>query len=250
MKKLKINIDWLDELMPEGILVPSSTLISGPGGTGKPLVEFAFVASWLRNGGSLIGIPLQYPKGEMLKTAMKKLYNMNLDDYPGKIVYIEFDPAINGHKKTGNDTIKANMVNPEIWDETIKEAEKMLDKTVPGTMVFGSALNLLLFSKTYKESMLNKLKDVLQYDKSRTYAFAVSTTALADEIKILEDVADNLMFTRMEKAMKLFLKIDRMKGVRFSIKEKEVPISSEMFKEIKEIAELTRKTRIPEIKKI
>jgi hypothetical protein len=78
----------------------------------------------------------------------------------------------------------------------------------------------------------------------------VSTTALADEIKILEDVADNLMFTRMEKAMKLFLKIDRMKGVRFSIKEKEVPISSEMFKEIKEIAELTRKTRIPEIKKI
>jgi KaiC/GvpD/RAD55 family RecA-like ATPase len=223
MTKLKTNIKWLDELLPEGMLIPSSTLISGPGGTGKPLVEFAFVASWLRNGGSLIGIPLQYPRGKMLKTAMKKLYNMNLDDYPGKIVYIEFDPGINTYQKTGNDTIKANMVKPWIWDETIEEAENMLDKTVPGTMVFGSALNLLLFSKTYKESMLNKLKDTLQYDKSRTYAFAVSTTALADKIKILENVADNLMFTRMGKPMKLFLKIDRMKEVGFLKKEKEVP---------------------------
>ncbi len=40
MATLKTNIRWLDELLPEGILIPSSTLISGPGGTGKPLVEF------------------------------------------------------------------------------------------------------------------------------------------------------------------------------------------------------------------
>ena len=71
MTKLKINIDWLEELLPEGLPVPSSTLISGPGGTGKPLVEFAFVASWLKAGGSLIGLPLQYPKGELVISAMK-----------------------------------------------------------------------------------------------------------------------------------------------------------------------------------
>jgi KaiC/GvpD/RAD55 family RecA-like ATPase len=250
MTNLKINIKWLDELLPEGILVPSSTLISGPGGTGKPLVEFAFVAAWLKAGGSLIGIPLQYPKGEMVKTAMKKLYSMDLNDYRGKIVYIQFDPDVDGFEQIADDTLKANMVKPQIWDETVEVAEKMVDKTAPGTMVFGSALNLLLFSKTYKESMLNKLRDILQNDKSRTYAFAVSTTALAKEIRILENVADNLMFTRMEKTMKLFLKVDRMKGVSFSSKEKEVPISSEMFKEISEIAEMTRKTRIPEIMKI
>lgn len=87
-------------------------------------------------------------------------------------------------------------------------------------------------------------------DKSKTYAFAVSTSALADEIKVLEDVADNLMFTRMEKPMKLFLKITRMKGVEFSGEETEVPIPEETLKEINEIAEATRKTRIPEIQKI
>jgi KaiC/GvpD/RAD55 family RecA-like ATPase len=47
MKKLRINIPWFDELLPEGILIPSSTLISGPGGTGKPLVEFAFALPWM-----------------------------------------------------------------------------------------------------------------------------------------------------------------------------------------------------------
>ncbi|MBN1926609.1 MAG: hypothetical protein JW798_12315, partial [Prolixibacteraceae bacterium] len=102
----------------------------------------------------------------------------------------------------------------------------------------------------YKDSILNKLKEALQHDKSRTYAFAVSTSAMADEIKILEDIADNLMFTRMEKHMKLFLRIERMKNVEFLKKEKEVPISEEMLKEINEIAEETRKTRIPEIMKI
>lgn len=49
MKKLKANIKWLNELLPEGISIPSSTLISGPGGTGKPLVEFAFVAAFSQN---------------------------------------------------------------------------------------------------------------------------------------------------------------------------------------------------------
>lgn len=250
MTHLKTNISWLDELIPEGILTPSSTLISGPGGTGKPLVEFAFVAAWLKSGGSLIGIPLQYPSGELVKTAMKQLYNMNLNDYKGKIVYIQFDPGIEGYEKTGEDTLKSNMVKPLIWDKTIEEAEKMIDKTEPGTMIFGSALNLLLFSDKYKESILNKLKEVLQYDKGRTYAFAVSTSALADEIRILENVADNLMFTRMEKPMKLFLQIERMKDVGFNNKETRVPIPEKMLEEINKIAETTRKTRIPEIKKI
>ncbi|MCD6543651.1 MAG: hypothetical protein J7K34_04015, partial [Flavobacteriaceae bacterium] len=61
MKSLKIEQEWLKELMPDGLPYPSSTIISGPGGSGKPLVEFAFVASWLKSGGSVIGIPLQYP---------------------------------------------------------------------------------------------------------------------------------------------------------------------------------------------
>jgi len=250
MTNLKININWLDDLLPEGISIPSSTLISGPGGTGKPLVEFAFVVAWLKAGGSIIAVPLQYPGGELLITAMNNLYKLDLNDYHKKIVYVQFDISTEGCIKTSTNTLKANLLKPEVWDETINTAERMFVNTGPGTMVFGSALNLLLFSKTYKDRMLNKLKNALQYDKSRTYVFAVNNSPLANEIKILEDAADNLMFTRMEKPMKLFLKIDRMKGVRFSGKEREVPISEEMLREIIEIADITRKLKIPEIKKI
>jgi len=105
MTNLKLNIIWFDELLPEGVQIPSSTLISGPGGTGKPLVEFALVAAWLRSGGSVIGIPLQYPGGELLIMAMKGLYNMDLNDYYGKIVYVQYDLKANGCEKTSPNTL-------------------------------------------------------------------------------------------------------------------------------------------------
>jgi len=250
MMKLKTGIKWLDELLPEGIPVPSSTLISGPGGTGKPLVEFAFVSAWLKAGGSLIAIPLQYPTTELMQTAMNKLYNIDLKDYHGKIAYIQFDPHADKCEKISKNTLKANMVKPEVWDEAIEKAKNMVEQSDLGTMVFGSALNLLLFSRTYQKSILAKLKEAIQKDKSKTYALAVSTSAFADQIKVLEEAADNLMFTRVEKPMRLFFKISRMKKARFSSEEVEVPISKEMLEEISQVAEATRKKRIPEIREI
>ncbi len=61
MENFHSNFEWLDRLMPEGIPIPSSTVISGPGGSGKPLIGLAVVASWLRQGGKVVLVPLQYP---------------------------------------------------------------------------------------------------------------------------------------------------------------------------------------------
>ncbi|MBS3774954.1 MAG: ATPase domain-containing protein [Bacteroidales bacterium] len=244
------DVQWLDNLLPEGITIPSSTLISGPGGTGKPLVGFAFLSAWLKAGGSVIAMPLQYPNPELTKSAMSRLYNIDLNDYPGRMVYIQFDPQADRSERISGDMLRANMVKPEVWDETIEQAEKMVEHNGPGTLVFGSALNLLLFSQTYQNSMLRKLEDTLKNDKSRTYLFAVSTSALADKIKALEDAADNLMFTRIEKPGKLFFRIERMKDVEFSAQEAQVPIGKEMLDELSQVADSTRKTRIPEIRKI
>lgn len=250
METIKIKDDWLKKLLPEGFPYPSSTLISGPGGTGKPLVEFAFVSSWLESGGSLIGIPLQYPTMEFVKTTMNKLYNIDLENYQRKIVMIQFDPHIDEYENIGNNILKANLVKPEIWNKVIEIADSMIEKTNLGTMVFGTALNLLLFSPTYKNDVIRNLEDIIKNDKSRTYIFSVSTSAFADEIKLWEKVADNLMFTRMEKPMRLFFKISKMKEVSFSKEEVNVPISQEAFMEIKDIAEVTRKRIIPEMMKI
>jgi len=84
-KKLRIRQPWLVELLSEGLPYPSSTLISGPGGSGKPLIGFAFVYNWLKAGGNVIFIPLQYPKMELVKASLERLYNLNIDEYSNKI---------------------------------------------------------------------------------------------------------------------------------------------------------------------
>lgn len=247
---IRIECDWLQKALPEGMPYPTSTLISGPGGTGKPLVEFAFVASWLKTGGNAVAIPLQYPDARFIDTTMQKLYNMRLDRYQGRVTYIEFEPYIKGFKETKTDTIKANLLEPDTWESVIERAEKMMEKSSLGTLVFGSALNLLLFSPTYRQRLLEYLHHIIRDDKSKTYIFSVSTSAFAEEISLWEKSADNLMYTRMEKPMKLFFKIKRMKDVTYIRDEISVPISKEMLLEIKATAEMTRKGIIPQLSNI
>ncbi len=250
MKKIKTGYEWLNKLLPEGFPVPSSTLISGPGGTGKPLVEFAFVSAWLKQGGSIIGLPLQYPTKEFVRDAMMKLYDVDINKYTDKVAYIQFDPTIDYMERLSENTFKANLLKPEVWDESIRTANKIVKDSEPGTMIFGSALNLLLFSPTYKNVMTRKLKTIIEKDKTKNYIFSISTSAFREDISVWENVADNLMFTRMEKPMKLFLRIEKMKGVEFSSEEIEVPISKETLNEIKVVAETTRKRMLPIIAKI
>lgn len=250
MEYLRINYEWLGRLLPKGFPYPSSTIISGEGGTGKPLVEFAFVASWLKSGGSVIGIPLQYPTMEFTKNAMSKLYNITLEDYNRKVVLIQLDLNVNNYEIIGNNVIKANLVSPEVWNEVIERAESMIEKGSLGTMVFGTALNLLLFSPTYRNATIKNIENAIKNDKTKTYIFSVSSSAFADEIRQWEDVADNLMFTRMDKPFELFFKISRMKDADFSMEEVKVPMSKETFLEIRETAEATRKRIIPEIMSI
>jgi hypothetical protein len=163
---------------------------------------------------------------------------------------IQFDLHVDEYEDIGNNILKANLSKPEIWNKVLEIADSMVEKSDLGTMVFGSALNLLLFSQKYKKDVIKNLENIIKNDKSRTYIFSVSTSAFADEIKVWEEASDNLMFTRMEKPMKLFFKISKMKGVRFSKEEVNVPISQEEFIEIKEIADATRKRIIPEMMKI
>ncbi|MDY0297795.1 MAG: ATPase domain-containing protein [Acidobacteriota bacterium] len=250
MRTLRTGHDWLDGLIPDGLPYPSSTLISGPGGTGKPLVEFAFVASWLKAGGSVISIPVQYPRMELLKAAMKKLYGLDLEDYPGKVAYIQFDPHMHDFEAEAENFFRANLLVPETWDRVVLAADRVLEKHDPGTLVFASALNLLLFSPTYQDGTIENLERILRRDKDRSYILSASTSAFADKIKIWEEAADNLMVTRMEEPMKLFFRIERMKETRFSSAEMNVPISKQMLLEIKGLAEATRNRMIPEIMKI
>ena len=251
MQHIYTGQEWLDKLMPEGLPIHTSTLISGPGGTGKPLIGDNFVAAWLRQGGNAVFMSLQYPNREFLSTSLQTVTGLDVANYPDQVAFIELDVTIDGMEAPDGNSFKANLVKPAIWDASIEQACSLVSKEGPGIMVFGSALNLLLFSPTYGEGIFNKMKATIRDDKRHTYMFSVSTTAQKEKIMLLEEVTDNLIMSRSEKKpFRLYVHIVRLKGTPFLSDEVQVPIPSEALEEIKDVADHSRKRIIPLISKI
>jgi archaellum biogenesis ATPase FlaH len=251
MKKLKLSQKWLMKVLPEGLPYPSTLLISGPGGSGKPLIGFAFVYDWLKAGGNVIFAPLQYPKIDIVKTSLKQLYNLDIEQYSNQAAYIQFNPELDKYKMIDENTVEANLLKPDVLDEAIKAAEGTLTESKDlGTLIFASALNLLLFSPTYKQLNLDKIERLIKENKTKTYLFSVSTSAFREEIRRWEQAADNLMFARMQGPMKLYLKTTKIENRKSLSEEIQVPISKKMLENIKEVAESTRQRQIPKLRKI
>lgn len=255
MQTFHYDSEWLNHLLPQGMVVPSSTLISGEGGSGKPLIGFTIISSWLKQGGNVIFLLTSTGK-DFVDQTFREVYGLNIGDFKKQLRFVQLDPdmPVNAEPTpfdSWSTPSRVNLVNPENWDKAIAQAEKQWKGSDgPGTLVFGAALNLMLFSKTYGDAVLDKFEKMTRDDKTRSYLFTVSTSALADKIEVLEKAADNLMFTRNEKPMKLFLRIERMKAKPFDDNEVEVPLSQQDLQTIKKLAEGSRSNLIPKIRKI
>jgi KaiC/GvpD/RAD55 family RecA-like ATPase len=237
--------------MPEGFPTYSSTLISGPGGTGKPLIGNAFAAAWLRTGGSVVFMPLQYPGREVVYRSLDTVNRLDVSEFQGRVAYINLDTTIGGIEGATDDGFKANLVLPGVWDEAIERARSMVPEEGPGVLVFGSALNLLLFSPTFGINVLEKMKATIRDDKRNTYIFSVSTTAKREAIAELEQEADNLFMVRsVNKPFRLLFRIIRLKDVAFSSDEVLVPIPEGALAEVKTVADRNRKRVNSQIAKI
>ena len=251
MDKLKIQADWFEKIFPEGILIPSSIMLSGPGGSGKPLVGNFIVAEWLKRGGSVVFMSLQYPDHRFIKSSLNAITKLNLHDYIKNCVFIELDATIDGMEEIEDRHFKANVVKRDIWDAALVQACKNVPDEGPGILIFASALNLLLFSPTYGNEILERIKSTIQDETHRSFLFSVSTTAKAKEIAELEAIVDNLMMVRMEKeTMQLFIQAIRVKGVAFISEHIRIPISKENLLSLKAIADDSRKRVIPIVSKI
>ncbi|WP_297417484.1 ATPase domain-containing protein [Thermococcus sp.] len=241
---------WIDRILPQGFPTNTSTLVSGPGGSGKPLVGYAFASGWLRNGGNVVFF-LTSTTLEYLKNTMK-LLGTNLNDYYGRVFFVELDPMIDAIEPVGDTHIRANFIKPDVWDEALSLANIYLSNSPSelGTMVVGAALNLLFFSPTYGRAIHEKIKGALSVDKTKTYFLIVNTDVFRGMVEELEKSADSLMFSRMERPMRLFLRVERVKGAPFERKETEVPLSKGILEEIRKEAERGKKNLIPAIKRL
>jgi len=251
MSALYTRQEWFDRLLPEGLPVPSVTLLSGPGGSGKPLIGNVLVAAWLRQGGSVVFMSLQYPDHSFIAAGLKNIAGLNLDEYQDHTAFIELDATLDTMTPVEGNRFKANVVKPAVWDAALDRACALVPGEGPGTLVFCSALNLLLFSPTYGQAILGKMKATTGDTRGYTYLFSASTTAKAEQIAQLEAVVDHLIMTRSTKSpFQLFMSIERVKGAPFVSDEIQVPFASDLLTDVKEIADHSRKRVIPQVSKL
>ena len=252
MDTIHTGFTWLDKLMPDGIHTHTSILISGPGGSGKPLLGNAFATAWLEQGGSVVFMSLQYPSTDFIFSGIAALGRIDLHDYLDHALFIVLDPTIDGVKPVADRKMPANVVKPAVWKAAIEQACSLVPNEGPGILVFGSALNLLLFSPTYGEAILEEMERTIRDDKRRTYLFSISTSAKQKEAARLEAAADNLFMTHstQKPVFQLFLRIVRLKDARFSPEEIQVPIPPQALSEVREVAEHSRSRVIPLVSKL
>lgn len=243
--------DWFDRLLPEGIPIPSVTLLSGPGGSGKPLIGNVIVAGWLRQDGSVVFMSLQYPDHSFIVAGLRTVAQLDLDEYQDRVAFIELDATLEDMTPPTGNRFKANVVKPGVWDAALERACGMVPDEGPGILVFCSALNLLLFSPTYGEAILAKMKATSQENKKRSYLFSASTTAKAEEIAELESVVDHLIMTRSTKSpFQLYMQIERLKDASSIPGEIRVPFPASVLTDVKEVADHSRKRVIPLVSKL
>jgi len=250
MEKLHLDAKWFKNLFPDGYSYPSSTIISGKGGSGKPLVELAFVAEWIRIGKSVIGMPLQYPSSEFVHAAMSDLFNMQYDDYAHQLVYLHFNPDANNTNRLKNQVIEANLLEEKQWYDALGMAKADLNAKDEDIMIFGAAFNLLLIAPRYKQATIDRVNSMLENSFPLTVMISVSTSAMREDIRMWENTADNLLYTRMDDKHNLWLRAERMKHDTFSSKEINLPISKEEIKNMKDIALHSRNNIIPKLRTI
>ncbi|MGM0372127.1 MAG: hypothetical protein ACQEQJ_06455 [Halobacteriota archaeon] len=235
MNRFETGREWLDAPLQDGISTPSATVITGPGGAGKPLIALGVVTSWLQAGGSVIGAPLQFPDPNFLAHAAADLYDYDLRE-SGAYVHVRFDPDIDGVQHTDDKDLRANLVDPENWEQTLDTAIESVGGGGPGILFFATALNLPLLSPTHADPLIETVGDV--FDRELTSLVCVSTSMLADRARTVGDLADTLVTASvLEGPQRLQFTVERQDGEPIESDPVEAPFDPALLESIQQRAE-------------
>ena len=248
------GIGWFDSLLPSGLPIPSSIVISGPSGTGKPFVGLSFAGSWLRRGGRVIFIPIHSAYPQLFERGLRGLYGRSLQEFPDSHFFILLDAGLDSREGcvevAGSNSIRCNILNPKVWQEALALASASMEGQGP-ILIFASALNLLLMSPTYGEQFFQMLLDTIRNPGSGTYLLAVSSSILLKKIIILEQAADHLFFMdRVSGDPRLQLRAARVRDAGFFGAAVPVPAKREFVEELKNEAMASRRILIPTVSRV
>lgn len=215
------------------------------------MIAFGLASSWLREGGNIVFAPLQFPNSSFTSENLKKLYGTDIQKYSNSFVHIEFDQSIDSLELIDQNHIKANLVKPAIWDMVIKESQKRFEESKLGTLLFSTALNLPLFSRTYGEKLMEKFQQMLVDENSLSYLFCISISMLKEKAELIGEKSDNLIETEISNDPKrLNFEIIRAKNTECYSETLEAPFSQDTLEKAEERARKYRVAPVESIKKI
>jgi hypothetical protein len=247
-KHMRFGSEWLDRLFPEGLPVLSSTIISGPGGSGKPLVGTNILAAWIKSDRCAVAFPLN--SDWLYAEKLLQLYDVPPEKYRDRVVFVDLAPEQDSVKPLNANVLAANILKPDLLHGSIDIALDLLACPRRDVILYGSALNILFFSPTWRDRIFEEWKKVLFDAPEFTSVFSVSTSAFQEKIRQFENLADNLMYARMEKPMTLYLQVAKVKGAPFDPNEFIVPLAAEVLASLRDESGGFRKRIIPIISRI
>ncbi|QSG05296.1 hypothetical protein [Halapricum desulfuricans] len=239
--------EWWNDGLPDGVPPGSSTVITGPGGTGKPILALGFVASWIEAGGSVIAAPLQFPDPAFVAAILDDLYGLDPDTYERNLTHVAFDPEADGIERRADGRLTADLVRPDNWDRLLETASPA-GGDGPGVLLFSTALNLPLLSPSYAESLLDRF-ETLFVDESVTTLFCVSRSMIEARARDVESMADVVIEADVESDPKrLQFRVSRATGVASASETIETPFASGELASIEDLADEYRVTPVQTIR--
>ena len=246
MQSLKITPSWLDDFIPEDIKIPSTTVVTGPAGTAKGVLGSMIAASWLNQGGSLIHVLTNFNRDHAER--LLSYFNINTAEIRGRIIYVNFDPKIKNYKKVKDDELKANLLNPVIFNTVLDKASNLLSASNSDILTYMTALNMLLYSRSYKNDILKKFHTLINSQSNNLFTF--SDNVFADDMTEIKEKADNVFYVHGTGIMHLGLKILSINRNSVSNIEIETPFGEEIINRHLLEIQNHRQELVPIIKKI
>ncbi|MFO7939706.1 MAG: hypothetical protein R6U66_08155 [Bacteroidales bacterium] len=229
MKKVKFTDNHLEPILPYGYPHPSSTLLKGNSMEGKLAFEWAFMADWLKAGGSLVVLLIQWTSVAHFKKAMAKSTDLDIARYEEHSMYVLFDAHLETCEQVDKHTTKANLLEPDTWNKVIDIAELQTKASSLGTLVVGGGLDLLLHSPTYSEWVLETVAQTLQQEKSRSYLMSVSASTETQEMSKWMESVDNLIEINRTHSKEVALNFEKFLYPEEVVLQKKLSISDAIF---------------------
>jgi hypothetical protein len=79
----------------------------------------------LKVDGNVIFIPLEYREVNLVKTSLKRLHNVDMEEYSNKVGHIGLNPDLEAWRRMGRDTLEVSLLKTDVWDAAMNEAESL-----------------------------------------------------------------------------------------------------------------------------